>query len=127
MGKQVEQLLAPEKSLWKLAVGAVFGTWGLRTLGIPENWQEGASLDYVYDDDQANLPIHYMAYGSPISMCVAHPSVRVLKSPCHTSPSPALCFSWSFHESCQGSFLLLHWSSLWSHSGSFLLLPWVLP
>lgn len=64
----MEVLVAPEKSIWKSAVGALFGPWGLRALGVPENWQEGASLDYVYDDDQANLPIHYIAYGSHVSM-----------------------------------------------------------
>eukprot|EP00884_Botryococcus_braunii_P009051 jgi/Botrbrau1/18147/Bobra.53_1s0018.1 len=66
--KEVDLLLAPEKSIWKTVIEYLLGPWGLRMLGVPENWREGARLEYVYDDDQANLPIHYMAFGSPASI-----------------------------------------------------------
>ncbi len=66
--KQVKGLLAPQRSWWRSAVKTVGGRWGLRAFSIPDNWQEPASLDYVYDDDEANMPIHYIAAGAPVSM-----------------------------------------------------------
>lgn len=40
----------------------------LKKLGLYEDWLAPARLDYVYDDDMANMPIHYIALGAPVSL-----------------------------------------------------------
>lgn len=41
----------------------------LRRFGVHEDWLKPARLDFVYDDEEANMPIHYIALGSPVSLC----------------------------------------------------------
>lgn len=66
---QVAALLSEEGSLWRRSVHRVVGGWLLRRLGLGQDWLAPARLDYVYDDDLGNLPIHYIALGTPVSMC----------------------------------------------------------
>ena len=62
-------LLSEEGSLWRRGVHRVVGAWLLRRLGLGQDWLAPARLDFVYDDDLGNLPIHYIALGTPVSMC----------------------------------------------------------
>lgn len=66
---QVASLLSAQQSLWKVGVQRLVGSWVLRRFGVQEDWLAPAQLDFVYDDEEANMPIHYIALGSPVSLC----------------------------------------------------------
>ena len=42
---------------------------------MQEDWLAPARLDFVYDDEEANMPIHYIALGSPVSLCAIPPPI----------------------------------------------------
>jgi hypothetical protein len=65
---QVASLLSEQPSTWKRGIQRVVGSWLLHKLGVYDGWLSPARLDYVYDDDGANMPIHYIALGAPVSM-----------------------------------------------------------
>lgn len=69
---QVASLLSAQQSLWKVGVQRLVGSWVLRRFGVQEDWLAPARLDFVYDDEEANMPIHYIALGSPVSLCAIH-------------------------------------------------------
>ncbi len=73
----MEALLREQRSVVKLALQAMGGRWLLRCLGVEEDWRQPARLDFVYDDDCANMAVHYIAAGAPVSLC-APLSVTVL-------------------------------------------------
>lgn len=52
---------------WKSVVGGFFGSRIVRLVGIDPDWQDPAFLEFVYEDDEANLPVHYIALGLPAS------------------------------------------------------------
>jgi hypothetical protein len=66
---QVDALLREQRSVVKRALQALGGRWLLRCLGVEEDWRRPARLDYVYDDDRANMAMHYIAAGAPVSLC----------------------------------------------------------
>ncbi|KAK9832549.1 hypothetical protein WJX81_008317 [Elliptochloris bilobata] len=66
--REVEALLREQRSVVKLALQAVGGRWLLACLGVEEDWRQPARLDYVYDDDCANMAVHYIAAGAPVSL-----------------------------------------------------------
>ncbi|KAK9815937.1 hypothetical protein WJX72_012289 [[Myrmecia] bisecta] len=37
-------------------------------LGVQPDWAAPARLDFVYEDDDANLPLHYIAFGTPAGL-----------------------------------------------------------
>ncbi|CAL8465257.1 g4792 [Coccomyxa elongata] len=66
--RKVASLLSAQQSLWKVGVQRLVGSWVLRRFGVREDWLAPARLDFVYDDEEANMPIHYIALGSPASL-----------------------------------------------------------
>jgi len=59
----VQRLLLPRRlPRWKVALKAVLGPSLLHAVGIDTS-TAAARLDYVYCDDHANMPIHYIAKG----------------------------------------------------------------
>jgi len=52
---QVDALLREQRSVVKRA--------------LQEDWRRPARLDFVYDDDRANMAMHYIAAGAPVSLC----------------------------------------------------------
>lgn len=66
---QVDALLREQHSVVKRALQALGGRWLLRCLGVEEDWRRPARLDFVYDDDRANMAMHYIAAGAPVSLC----------------------------------------------------------
>ncbi|BDA50235.1 probable Ankyrin repeat and IBR domain-containing protein 1 [Coccomyxa sp. Obi] len=79
--RKVASLLSAQQSLWKVGVQRLVGSWVLRRFGVQEDWLAPARLDFVYDDEEANMPIHYIALGSPVSLVS-----RLLSSLCIRSP-----------------------------------------
>ena len=73
MPPQVAALLSESSSAWRRGLQRMVGPWAARRLGLAEDWAAPASLSFVYDDDLAHLPIHYIALGAPVSMCVPSP------------------------------------------------------
>ena len=70
----MEALLREQRSVIKRALQAVGGRWLLACLGVEEDWRQPARLDFVYDDDCANMAVHYIAAGAPVSLCGPDPA-----------------------------------------------------
>ena len=88
---QVEALLREQRSIVKLALQAVGGRWLLACLGVEEDWRQPARLDYVYDDDCANMAVHYIAAGAPVSLCGPNPQRRPRPSAARSETSYGRC------------------------------------
>ncbi len=97
-------LLSECSSAWRRGLQRMVGPWVARRLGLAEDWAAPASLSFVYDDDLAHLPIHYIALGAPVSMCAHRRCSRSSASLCkprhagvsqelalHAGPNSDLC------------------------------------
>ena len=76
-------LLSEHSPLWKRSMARMLSAWLLRRLGVErEDWLTPAALDFVYDDDAANMPVHYVALGAPVSMCAISSTAIAEQYPC---------------------------------------------
>ena len=84
---QVAALISEHSSAWRRGLQRVVGSWVLRRLGLREDWAAPAKLGFVYEDDLAHLPVHYIALGAPVSMRVPHSSARACFVPGSAFPA----------------------------------------
>ena len=92
---QVAHALKPQEFLWWRYARKLLGYFSTSAAKQRTLCEEAADLDWAYDDDTGNLPIHYIALGTK-------PSLWVPLSYCHAVLSfcwPVVCISLSVSQS----------------------------
>ena len=86
---QVAHALKPQEHLWWRYARKLLGFLSASAAKQGNPAEEAADLDWAYDDDAGNLPIHYIALGTK-------PPLWVPVSCCHAVSSlcrPVMCIS----------------------------------
>ena len=65
---QVAHALKPQEYLWWRYARKLFSFLSTSAAKQRDSSEEAAELDWAYDDDAGNLPIHYIALGAKPSL-----------------------------------------------------------